>query len=154
MKRVVVTGLGPITWVGIGKQAFWEGLQAARTGIGPVTAFDAGAFNARSASEIKNWFPERHFPPHRLKRLDRYAQFAVGSVALALQDAGLSYSPDRPRPGLGSVSGRPSAGWPTPRRSTKPSFRAGQNRCSRPWRCRSLAAQPIATRPSSSACAA
>jgi 3-oxoacyl-[acyl-carrier-protein] synthase II len=113
MKRVVVTGLGPITSVGIGKKAFWEGLQAARTGIGPVTSFDAGMFNARSASEIKDWFPERYFPPHRLKRLDRYAQFAVGSVALALQDAGLSHSPDRPQARVGVSFGTALGGVAT-----------------------------------------
>lgn len=101
MRRVVITGLGPITSIGVGKKAFWEGLQAARTGIGPVTSFDATIFNARSASEVKDWFPERYFPPHRLKRLDRYAQFAVGSVTLALQDAGLNYSPSDPQPRVG-----------------------------------------------------
>lgn len=101
MRRVVITGLGPITSIGVGKNAFWDGLQAARTGIGPVTYFDATIFNARSASEVKDWFPERYFPPHRLKRLDRYAQFSVGSVALALQDAGLNYSANDPQPRVG-----------------------------------------------------
>src|SRR3984893_7944526 len=97
MRRVVITGLGPITSVGIGKKAFWESLQSARSGIGPVTYFDSSIFDIHSASEIKDWFPERYFPPHRLKRLDRYAQFAVGSAALALQDAGLHYLPDNPQ---------------------------------------------------------
>ena len=50
---------------------------------------------------MKDWLPERYFPPHRLKRLDRYAQFAVGSVALALQDAWLSYSTNDPQPRVG-----------------------------------------------------
>ncbi|MBV9490403.1 MAG: beta-ketoacyl-[acyl-carrier-protein] synthase family protein [Verrucomicrobia bacterium] len=101
MRRVVITGLGPITSVGIGKKAFWEGLQAARTGIGPVTFFDSSMFNAHSASEITSWIPERYFPPRRLKRLDRYAQFAVGSVALALEDAGLEYAPENPQARVG-----------------------------------------------------
>ena len=63
MRRVVITGLGPITSVGIGKKAFWESLQAARSGIGTVTSFDPSIFNVHSASEIKDWFPERYFPP-------------------------------------------------------------------------------------------
>ncbi|MBV8900895.1 MAG: beta-ketoacyl-[acyl-carrier-protein] synthase family protein [Verrucomicrobia bacterium] len=113
MRRVVITGLGPITSIGIGKKAFWEGLQAARTGIGPVTYFDATIFNARSASEVKDWFPERYFPPHRLKRLDRYAQFAVGSVALALQDAGLDYSANEPQPRVGVSFGTALGGVAT-----------------------------------------
>jgi 3-oxoacyl-[acyl-carrier-protein] synthase II len=97
MRRVVITGLGPVTSVGIGKRDFWDGLKACKSGIGPITRFDAGMFNARHASEIRNWAPETYFPPHRLKRLDRYAQFAVTSVALALADAGLKYSPEQPQ---------------------------------------------------------
>jgi 3-oxoacyl-[acyl-carrier-protein] synthase II len=85
MRRVVITGLGPITSVGIGKKAFLESLQSARSGIGPVSYFDSSIFDVHSAGEIKDWIPEHYFPPHRLKRLDRYAQFAVGSAALALQ---------------------------------------------------------------------
>jgi 3-oxoacyl-[acyl-carrier-protein] synthase II len=97
MRRVVITGLGPITSVGIGKEAFLESLRSARSAIGPVSYFDSSVFDVHSAGEIKDWVPERYFPPHRLKRLDRYAQFAVGSAALALQDAGLHYSSDNPQ---------------------------------------------------------
>jgi 3-oxoacyl-(acyl-carrier-protein) synthase len=55
MRRVVITGLGPITSVRIGKKALWESLQTARSGIGPVTYFDPSIFNVHSASEIKDW---------------------------------------------------------------------------------------------------
>jgi hypothetical protein len=91
MRRVVITGLGPITAIGVGKKAFWEGLTSGKSGIGPVTRFDPSPFNARSAAEINDWEPEKFFPSQRLKRLDRYAQFAVGSAKLALEDSGLSY---------------------------------------------------------------
>ena len=101
MRRVVITGLGPVTSVGVGKRDFWDSLQAGKSRIGPITRFDAGIFNARNASEIRNWAPETYFPPHRLKRLDRYAQFAVSSVALALADAGLQYSPAQPQSRVG-----------------------------------------------------
>jgi 3-oxoacyl-[acyl-carrier-protein] synthase II len=97
MRRVVVTGLGPITAIGVGKQAFWEGLKNGKSGIGPVTRFDPSLFNARSAAEINDWEPEKFFPSQRLKRLDRYAQFAVGSAKLALEDSGLSFSPEDPQ---------------------------------------------------------
>ena len=55
-----------------------------------MSYFDSSIFDVHSAGEIKDWVPEHYFPPHRLKRLDRYAQFAVGLAALALQDAGLA----------------------------------------------------------------
>jgi 3-oxoacyl-[acyl-carrier-protein] synthase II len=101
MRRVVITGVGPITPIGIGKEAFWESIKNKKSGIGPVTTFDASIFKATSAGEILNWSPEAIFPPHRLKRLDRYAQFSVASVKLALEDSGLSYSPDFPQDRVG-----------------------------------------------------
>ena len=101
MRRVVITGVGPITPIGIGKEAFWEAIKNKKSGIGPVTTFDASIFKATSAGEVLNWSPEAIFPPHRLKRLDRYAQFSVASVKLALEDSGLNYSPDLPHDRVG-----------------------------------------------------
>jgi 3-oxoacyl-[acyl-carrier-protein] synthase II len=101
MRRVVITGIGPVTPIGIGKEAFWEAIKDKKSGIGPVSTFDASIFKATSAGEISNWSPETIFPPHRLKRLDRFAQFAVASVKLALEDSGLDYSPDTPNDRVG-----------------------------------------------------
>ena len=101
MRRVVITGVGPVTAIGIGRQAFWEAIEKGRTGIGPVSRFDASIFKATGAGEILDWRPEKIFPPHRLKRLDRYAQFSVASVKLALEDSGLEYSPDIPQDRVG-----------------------------------------------------
>jgi 3-oxoacyl-[acyl-carrier-protein] synthase II len=101
MRRVVITGVGPITAIGIGKQAFWEAIKHTKSGIGPVSTFDASIFKATSAGEILDWHPENFFVPHRLKRLDRYAQFSVASVKLALEDSGLDYSPDTPQDRVG-----------------------------------------------------
>lgn len=101
MKRAVITGLGPITCVGIGREAFWQGLRAQRSGIGRLTAFDSGDLNAHHAGEVTAFQGADFFPPHRLKRLDRYAQFSVASARLALDDAGLHYSPEDPQPRVG-----------------------------------------------------
>jgi 3-oxoacyl-[acyl-carrier-protein] synthase II len=101
MRRVVITGVGPITAIGIGKQVFWEAIKHKKSGIGPVSTFDASIFKATSAGEILDWHPENFFPPHRLKRLDRYAQFSVASVKLALEDSGLDYSPNTPQDRVG-----------------------------------------------------
>jgi 3-oxoacyl-[acyl-carrier-protein] synthase II len=100
-RRCVITGLGPITCIGQRKENFWRGILAERSGITHVSTFDTAGFNAHCAGEIRNWAPEEFFPPHRLKRLDRYAQFAVASAKLALDDAGLEYSRDQPQHRVG-----------------------------------------------------
>jgi 3-oxoacyl-[acyl-carrier-protein] synthase II len=95
-RRVVITGLGPITCIGTGRNAFWQGIRAERSGISRITTFDTSELKAHCGGEIRDWDPARFFPPHRLKRLDRYAQFSVASALLALEDAGLPWSRERP----------------------------------------------------------
>src|SRR5438874_11466313 len=100
-RRCVITGLGPITCIGKGMSGFWNGILAKKTGIGPISSFNASAFGVRVAGEIRDWNAEEFFPPHRLKRLDRYAQFAVASAKLALDDAGLECSREKPQDRIG-----------------------------------------------------
>jgi 3-oxoacyl-[acyl-carrier-protein] synthase II len=100
-RRVVITGLGPITCIGKGKDAFWQGILAEKSGINQISTFDTTGFYAQCGGEIRDWVPEEFFPPHRLKRLDRYAQFAVASAKLALDNAGLTYSREQPQHRIG-----------------------------------------------------
>ena len=100
-RRAVITGIGPLTCIGIGKEAFWKGILAHKSGIKLLTHFDGSAYKAKSAAEIPDWDPARFFAPSRLKRLDRYSQFAVASALLALEDAGLEWSPNVPRYDVG-----------------------------------------------------
>ncbi|HZJ17277.1 MAG TPA: beta-ketoacyl-[acyl-carrier-protein] synthase family protein [Chthoniobacteraceae bacterium] len=100
-RRVVITGLGPITCAGIGHEAFWKSIRASRSGITRITRFDTSEFKAHCGGEINDWDASAFFPPHRLKRLDRYAQFSVASALLALEDAGLSWSKERPTARVG-----------------------------------------------------
>lgn len=100
-RRAVITGIGPITCIGMGREDFWRGLRAEKSGIQPISSFDTTAFNAHCGGAIPDWMPEDHFPPHRLKRLDRYAQFAVASAKMALDDAGLPYSRETPQDRVG-----------------------------------------------------
>src|SRR5207302_4795438 len=83
-RRAVITGIGPITCIGIGRDAFWRGILAEKSGITRITSFDTSGFRAHCGGEIRDWDATRFFPPHRLKRLDRYAQFSVASALLAL----------------------------------------------------------------------
>ncbi|HEY0369432.1 MAG TPA: beta-ketoacyl-[acyl-carrier-protein] synthase family protein, partial [Chthoniobacterales bacterium] len=100
-RRAVITGLGPITCIGIGRDEFWRGLRAQKSGITRITSFDTVPFHAHCAGQIPDWNAEDHFPPHRLKRLDRFAQFAVASSRLALEDAGISWSREEPQHRIG-----------------------------------------------------
>ena len=100
-RRVVITGLGPITCSGTGRDALWRAIHTGHSGIGPVTHFDASPFHARCAGEVRDWDPSEMLPPHRLKRMDRCAQFAVASALLALEDAKLPWSPDQPQARVG-----------------------------------------------------
>src|SRR5256886_10259042 len=100
-RRVVITGRGPITCIGKGVEGFWNGIRAEKTGISPIQSFDVSAFGVRVGGEIFNWNAEEFFTPQRLKRLDRYAQFAVASAKLALDDAGLQYSKENPQNRVG-----------------------------------------------------
>jgi 3-oxoacyl-[acyl-carrier-protein] synthase II len=100
-RRAVITGIGPITCIGKGVEGFWNGILAEKSGIARVSTFDTSVFNAHCAGEIRDWNPAEFFPPHRLKRLDRYAQFAVASAKMALDDAGIAYSREDPQHRIG-----------------------------------------------------
>ena len=95
-RRAVITGIGPIAACGVGLDAFWSAIREGRSSIAPVSCFDASIFHARHAGEVRDWDAAQFFPPHRLKRLDRYAQFAVASALLALDDARLPWSREKP----------------------------------------------------------
>ncbi|MEO8205877.1 MAG: beta-ketoacyl-[acyl-carrier-protein] synthase family protein [Chthoniobacterales bacterium] len=100
-RRSVITGIGPLTCIGIGRETFWNSILAEKSGIGSISLFDASPYTAKSAGEVWDYDSERFFPAHRLKRLDRYAQFAVASAFLALEDAKFDWSPEKPQPRVG-----------------------------------------------------
>src|SRR5712691_5932047 len=96
-RRVVVTGLGLVTPLGIGIEANWESLVAGRSGIGPITRFDASALPARIAGEVRDFEPERFIERNDLKKMDIFIQYAVGAAELAVEDAGLPLPLAAPR---------------------------------------------------------
>lgn len=107
-RRVVITGLGPVTPSGIGKAAFWEGLHSGISPVRPITRFDASPFKSRIAAELTDFDPEAFMDRKAASRLDRFAQIAVVSTHLALDDAALdaaSLEPDRVAVQMGSALG-------------------------------------------------
>jgi 3-oxoacyl-[acyl-carrier-protein] synthase II len=111
--RVVITGLGALTCAGHGRKGLWEGLQREESGIRFITRFDSSHYDARCAGEINDFDPAQHFPPHKLKRIDRYAQFALVLTQQALDDAGLNLSPENPRTDVGVSFGTALGGITT-----------------------------------------
>ena len=71
-KRVVVTGLGAVTPIGLNVAEFWDGLIAGKNGVEPITLFDASKFDTQFAAEVKKFNPENYFDKKSVKRLDRF----------------------------------------------------------------------------------
>lgn len=94
MTRVVITGLGIISPIGIGKEIFWQNLVAGKSGIGPITLFDATNFNSRIAGEVKDFEPGLYLEKKEAKRLVRFIQFGVAASRLAVEDANLTINAD------------------------------------------------------------
>ncbi len=87
--RVVITGMGAITPIGTGKDAFWNALLEGKNGISRITRFDPTEYKAQIAGEVKDFDPADYMDKKESKRVDRYAQFAIAAAKLAIEDAKL-----------------------------------------------------------------
>jgi 3-oxoacyl-[acyl-carrier-protein] synthase II len=94
-RRVVVTGLGLLCPIGIGVEASWENLIAGKSGIGPVTRFDASGYPCSIAGEVKGFEPADYVPEKLVKRLDPFVHLALAAAKMAAEDARLVIPPDR-----------------------------------------------------------
>ncbi|MBX2828899.1 MAG: beta-ketoacyl-ACP synthase II [Flavobacteriaceae bacterium] len=90
LKRVVVTGLGALTPIGNNIQEYWDGLRNGRSGCAPITYFDTEKFKTKFACELKDYDPQNHFDRKEVRRLDRFAQYALVSSDEAITDAGIN----------------------------------------------------------------
>ncbi|HSL25174.1 MAG TPA: beta-ketoacyl-ACP synthase II [Acidimicrobiia bacterium] len=93
-RRVVVTGLGVISPVGNDVESMWQALIAGRSGVGPITRFDASGMRTRIAAEIRDYEPDDHFERREIRRLDRYDQYFLVAAREAMKSAKLSFRPD------------------------------------------------------------
>lgn len=105
MRRVVVTGLGTLTPLGIGVDASWDALLQGRCGICPVTRFDASAFGSRIAGEVKDFDPSTVLPPKEARRFERFIAFAAFCAKEAFADAQLGVAPEEEAHRYGVVVG-------------------------------------------------
>lgn len=97
-RRAVITGIGPVTAAGIGKDALWAGLLAESSPVSQVTRFDIAETKAKCAAEISNFDAGQWFAPHEIKRWDRCTQFAMVAARLAIEDSGLELRPGELHP--------------------------------------------------------
>jgi 3-oxoacyl-[acyl-carrier-protein] synthase II len=88
-RRVVVTGIGLVSPLGIGTEETWEGIRSARSGIGPITAFDASAFATRIAGQVNGFDPEKYVDRKEIKKMGRFIHFAIAASDFAMASSGL-----------------------------------------------------------------
>ena len=88
-RRVVITGLGALTPLGNNTEEFWSGLKQGKSGIGPISKFDATDFPTRIAGEVRNFDPLKYVDKKEARRLDPYLQYAIATSVMAVEDAAL-----------------------------------------------------------------
>ncbi len=93
-RRVVVTGIGLVTPVGIGTEASWQALLDGRSGIAPITLFDPSRYSTRFAGEVKGFDPLQWIDRKDLKKCGRFTQFALAATAMAMEASGLAITPE------------------------------------------------------------
>src|SRR3989442_802742 len=92
-RRVVVTGIGVVSPIGTGKDAFWAGLMAGQSGVGRITRFDPSGFDTTIAAEVRDFDPTAYMDKKEVRRNDRFVHFAYAAARMALDDAHFSITP-------------------------------------------------------------
>jgi 3-oxoacyl-[acyl-carrier-protein] synthase II len=95
-KRIVVTGLGVVSPIGIGKAAFLESIKAGRSGVGKVSYFDVSTYPCHIDAEVKGFQADQFMDRKKMKRMDPFAQFAMAAARMAVEDAGIDFSKENP----------------------------------------------------------
>ena len=88
-RRVVITGMGAITPIGLGVEEFWKGIKENKIGFAPITKFDASEYKCKLAAEVKDFDGKSYMDPKAAKRMELFCQYAVAATKEALEDAGL-----------------------------------------------------------------
>ena len=104
-RRVVITGMGIISPLGNDLASSWDGIVNGRSGIGPITHFDASAFPTRIAGEVKGFDPTQWIAPKDIKKMDPFVHYGVAASLMAIADAGLDVQADAERIGVAIGAG-------------------------------------------------
>lgn len=128
-RRVVVTGVGLLTPLGIGTNESWEGLKAGRSGIGKITQFDATDFLTKIAGEVHGFDPAKFVEEKEIKKMDRFIQFGLAASGMAMEDSGLKITPENAER-VGVIVGAGMGGLPAIERYHKVLLERGPRRLS------------------------
>ena len=93
-RRVVVTGVGLLSPLGLGTEATWEAIRAGKSGVGRITKFDPSAFSCQIAGEVKGFDPASYIEKKEIKKMGRFIQFAIAAADWALKDSQLQIAPE------------------------------------------------------------
>jgi 3-oxoacyl-[acyl-carrier-protein] synthase II len=143
--RVVVTGLGCVTPIGIGKDAFWKNLISGKSGVGRITHFDPTNFACQIAAEVKDFDPLLYMDKKDSRRIVHFIQFAIGAAKIALADAKLSITPEN-ADRAGTLIGSGIGGIAFLEEQAKVLLEKGPDKCSPfmvPWMIANMAAGEV-----------
>jgi len=104
-RRVVITGIGAVTPIGIGLDQFWEAAIQGKSGVGEITLFDAQNYETRIAAEVKDFNPKDYMLPEVFRKTDRFTQFGVAAAKMAIEDAGLQSLIDKNKNNIAVIIG-------------------------------------------------
>lgn len=128
-KRVVITGVGAVSPIGIGKDEFWTNLVNGKSGVGKITRFDPTEYSTQIAGEVKDFDPTQFIDKKEAKRMDRTTQFAVAAAKMAIADAKLDVEKEN-RERIGVFIGSGIGGMETLHSQYETLFQKGPNRVS------------------------
>ena len=128
-KRVVITGVGAVSPIGIGKDEFWTNLVNGKSGVGKITRFDPTEYSTQIAGEVKDFDPTQFIDKKEAKRMDRTTQFAVAAAKMAIADAKLDVEKEN-RERIGVFIGSGIGGMETLHSQYETLFQKGPNRIS------------------------
>jgi len=111
-RRVVVTGVGLVTPLGVGVENVWQRILRGESGVGPITRFDASQHETKFAAEVREFKPEDYISPKEIKRMDLFIQYALTAAKIAMEDSGLDMGKEDAER-VGVIVGTGLGGLPT-----------------------------------------
>jgi 3-oxoacyl-[acyl-carrier-protein] synthase II len=125
-RRVAVTGVGLVSPLGVGNRENWDALLAGKSGVGPITRFDASRFSCRIAGEVKNFDVSRYVEKKEIKKMDTFIHYALAAAHFAMEDSGLPVT-DANRERIAVVVGSGIGGLPVIEKTQREYVETGNN---------------------------